>query len=86
MAEHKPSKQERNRVSERPNAHAVPKDNNLRVVNGRLVGPTLADPGMDAAIKKAQNRLFPTREAAIEHFHKIGVLTKTGKLTKNYGG
>ncbi len=86
MAESKSSKLVRNRVSERPNAHALTKDKQLRMVNGRLVGPTLADPGMETAIKQAQKRLFPTREAAIEHLRKSGALTKTGKLTKNYGG
>ncbi|MNL07223.1 hypothetical protein D3C87_1278940 [compost metagenome] len=58
----------------------------LRLVNGRLVGPTLADPGMDAKIEEAQRRLFPTREATIEYFHKRGVLTRTGKLTRAFGG
>ncbi len=72
--------------SERASAHADLKPSNLRMVNGRLVGPTLADPGMEAAIKRAQGKLFPNREAAIKHFRKQGVLTKSGKLTKAYGG
>jgi hypothetical protein len=78
----KPSKSKANRAV----AHADLKPANLRMVNGRLVGPTLADPGMEAAVKRAQKKLFPTREAAIEHFRKQGVLTRSGKLTKAYGG
>lgn len=58
----------------------------IRLVNGRLIGPTLADPGMDAKIEEAQRRMFPTREAAIAHFHKRGVLTRGGKLSKAFGG
>ena len=58
----------------------------LRVVNGRLVGPTLADPGMAKKVRDAQRRMFPTRQAFIDHFHKQGVLTPSGKLTKRYGG
>lgn len=58
----------------------------IKVVNGRLVGPTLADPGMEQKILAAQKRMFPTREAAIQHFSKKGVLTPTGHLTKAYGG
>ena len=67
--------------------HAKPEPNDtLRIVNGRLVGPTLADPGMDEKVRDAQHRMFPPRQAAIDHFRKRGVLTRTGKLTKNYGG
>jgi agmatine/peptidylarginine deiminase len=58
----------------------------LRVVNGRLVGPTLADPGMDKRIEEVQRRMFPTREAVIAHFHKRGILTRKGNLTKAAGG
>lgn len=58
----------------------------VKVVNGRLVGPTLADPGMDRKILAAQRSMFPTREAAIAHFQKRGVLTATGNLTKAFSG
>jgi hypothetical protein len=80
------AKHSTNSKTNRAAAHADLKPANLRVVNGRLVGPTLADPGMQAAVKRAEKKLFPTREAAIEHFRKQGVLTKSGKLTKAYGG
>lgn len=58
----------------------------LHVVGGRLVGPTLADPGMEVMVRQAATRLFPSRAATIEHFRKQGVLTRSGKLTKAYGG
>lgn len=58
----------------------------VHVVNGRLVGPTLADPGMHKKILDAQHRMFPDREAAIAYFHKRGVLTPKGNLTKASGG
>lgn len=58
----------------------------VHVVNGRVVGPTLADPGMLQKVNEAQSRMFPDRQAAIEHFRKQGVLTPAGNLTKAYGG
>jgi hypothetical protein len=58
----------------------------VRLVNGRVIGPTLADPGMDKKVHDAERRLFPNRQAAIDHFHKRGVLTANGNLTKAYGG
>lgn len=56
----------------------------VRLINGRVIGPTLADPGMDKVVDAAQRRMFPTRQAAIEHFRKRGVLTSTGNLTKAF--
>lgn len=85
MAETRSSTRKRTRASDRPGAHADLKQSALRMVNGRVVGQTLADL-TPAEVKKAQTKLFPTREAAIEHFRKQGVLTKGGKLTKAYGG
>ncbi|WP_286374588.1 hypothetical protein [Variovorax saccharolyticus] len=41
---------------------------------------------MDKKVKDAQQRMFPNRQAAIEHFRKRGVLTRNGNLTKVYGG
>lgn len=58
----------------------------IHVVNGRLVGPTLADPGMDERIRAAQKSMFPDREAALAYFKKRGVLTAAGNLTKAFGG
>jgi hypothetical protein len=56
----------------------------VHAINGRLVGPTLADPGMDEKVQEAQARMFPNRQAVIDHFHKRGVLTRAGNLTKGY--
>ena len=56
------------------------------MIGGRLVGPTLADPELQEAVKKAAESLLPNREAAIKYFVKRGVFTPTGKLTKRAGG
>lgn len=56
------------------------------MIEGRLVGPTLADPELREEVKKAAASLFPTREATLKYFVKRGVLTPTGKLTKRAGG
>ncbi|MBU1358840.1 MAG: hypothetical protein KKC79_08710 [Gammaproteobacteria bacterium] len=61
-------------------------EHGVHIVDGRVVGPTLADPGMAKKVKEAQHRLFPDRKAALAHFRKQGVLTPSGNLTKAYGG
>lgn len=58
----------------------------VRVLNGRLVGPTLADPGMDKVIRAHIKENFPDRESKLRFLQKSGLLTKTGKLTKAYRG
>jgi flagellum-specific peptidoglycan hydrolase FlgJ len=71
----------------KPAAHAVTKkDSNVRIVNGRMVSKTLADPEIKAQVESANKKMFPNREAFIKEMHRRGVLTRTGKLTKNYGG
>lgn len=60
----------------------VTKTATVHAVNGRLVGPTLADPGMEKKVQQAQDRMFPNRQAVIDHFHKRGVLTRSGNLSK----
>ena len=71
----------------RPKAHADLKyATGVRMVNGRLVSKTLADPELKDAVKKATRAMFPNREAFVKEMHRRGVLTATGKVSKKYGG
>jgi hypothetical protein len=72
--------------AERPTAHAVPKDKGLRVVNGRIVGPTLNDPGVKQEISSFKSELRKDPEKLRDWYVKGGLLTPGGKLTKKYGG
>jgi hypothetical protein len=70
----------------RASAHAVPKEGGLRMVGGRLVGPTLADPEVKRGLSDFKADLRSDPEKLREWYVKQGVLTKGGKLTKTYGG
>mgnify|MGYP001184991146 CR=1 FL=1 len=56
------------------------------VENGRLVSHTISEPAIKRLIEKqcAERRKDP--EALKEYYVKAGMLTKSGKLTKRYGG
>lgn len=89
MTQNRSAGKARSHLSEqgaRPSAHVVPKPAALRVVNGRLVGKTLADPDVQAAVKRASKIMFPDRESFIKEMHRRGVMTATGKVSKKYGG
>lgn len=71
----------------KPTAHAdVKAASPLRLLNGRIVSKTLADPDLKAQVKSAEKRMFPNRDAFVKEMHRRGVLTATGRLSKNYGG
>lgn len=72
-------------VKEKPSAHALVKSE-LRVMNGRIVGPTLNDPAVkkELSVFKAELRKDPERLRA--WYVKSGLLTPGGQLTKKYGG
>jgi len=74
------------RSADRPSAHAVPKERGLRVVNGRIVGPTLNDPAVKQELSSFKSELRKDPEKLREWYVKNGVLTPGGKLTKTYGG
>lgn len=71
---------------DRPQAHALVKAANVRVVDGRLVSKTLADPELKQAVQQANKSLYPTKQAFVEEMARRGVLTRAGKLTKASGG
>lgn len=73
-------------ASERAKAHAVPKNSELRVVNGRLVGPTLNDPDVKKRLGALKSELRKNPEKARDEYVKRGLITQSGKLTKAYGG
>lgn len=71
----------------KPRAHAVVKERpGLRLVNGRIIGRTLADPDMREKVNAISKRAFPNKEAFVKEMNRRGVLTPTGKLSKKYGG
>ena len=71
---------------ERPSAHALPKEQGLRMENGRLVGPTLNDPAVKKELSAFKAELRKDPEKLREWYVKNGLLTPTGKLTKAFGG
>ncbi|HSV77907.1 MAG TPA: hypothetical protein VLK85_01715 [Ramlibacter sp.] len=71
---------------DRPGAHATPKDRGLRMVSGRLVGPTLNDPSVKQELSSFKAELRKDPEKLRDWYVKSGLLTPGGKLTKKYGG
>lgn len=73
---------------DRPRAHAIDKDSSasVRMVNGRLVSKTLADPDLKNAVTQAGKTMFASKEEFIKEMARRGVLTPSGKLTKQSGG
>lgn len=71
---------------ERPSAHALRDEAAMKMVNGRLVSKSLADPDMKSAVKEASKSIYPTKKAFVEEMARRGVLTRGGKLTKASGG
>lgn len=67
-------------------AHALPKGGDLRLVNGRLVGPTLNDPAVKKRLGALKTEIRKNPEKALNEYVKRGLLTQGGKLTKAYGG
>jgi hypothetical protein len=59
---------------------------NVRMVNGRLVSKTLADPDLKSAVTQAGKTMFASKEEFIKEMARRGVLTPSGKLTKQSGG
>jgi hypothetical protein len=74
------------RASERATAHAAPKNSELHVVNGRLVGPTLNDPAVKKRLHALKSETRKNPEKARDEYIKRGLITRSGKLTKAYGG
>ena len=67
-------------------AHALPKTSDLRLVNGRLVGPTLNDPAVKKRLGAIKTEIRKNPGKALDEYVKRGLLTQRGKLTKAYGG
>lgn len=53
-----------------------------RVVNGRVIGKSIADPGVQAEMKKLDKNVGSLRTFYVEQ----GILTRAGKLSKRFGG
>lgn len=73
-------------LDDRPGAHAVPNDVGVKMVNGRWVSKTLADPDLKSTVHEASKSIYPDKKAFVEEMARRGVLTRGGKLTKASGG
>ncbi len=58
----------------------------LRLINGRLVSPSLADPDVKRRVLKKTAALRKDVEALRASYVRDGVLNTDGTLTKRYGG
>jgi hypothetical protein len=72
--------------ADRPGAHVAPKGQGLRMVNGRVVGPTLNDPQVKQEVSSFKQQLRKDPQKLRDWYVKNGLLTPGGKLTKTYGG
>ena len=75
-------------------AHALPRTRTaarvdrsaVDIVNGRLVSLTLHDPKVKKELSSSQAELCKDPAALKAHYVKLGFITRTGKLTKRFGG
>jgi len=81
-----PSQARERSRDERPHAHSAQSDALVKMVNGRLVSKTLADPELKGTVRKASKSIYPNKKAFVEEMARRGVLTRQGKLTKASGG
>ncbi|QTD44581.1 hypothetical protein [Ottowia testudinis] len=58
----------------------------LWLVNGRLVSKTLSDPQVREAVNQSMTALRQDKDALRAYYVRMGILDKSGKLSKNYGG
>ncbi|MFN7155237.1 MAG: hypothetical protein ACK4OE_16250 [Acidovorax sp.] len=58
----------------------------IRMVNGRLVSPTLNDPEVKKEVAAKMGVLRQDLDALRAYYVRQGVITKGGNLTKRYGG
>lgn len=72
---------------EKPSAHADLKSpSGVRLVNGRIVSKTLADPDVQGRIRSVEKKMFPDQAAVRKEMYRRGVMTASGKVSKKYGG
>lgn len=58
----------------------------LRLINGRLVSPSLADPEVKTQVVKKAAALRKDVVALRASYVRDGILNKDGTLSKRYGG
>jgi len=66
-------------VHGRAEAKPAPK---IRVINGRVVAKSIADPDVQAEVKKLDKKVSSLRTFYVDQ----GILTPAGKLAKRFGG
>lgn len=58
-----------------------------RTASGRRVGNlSLADPEMTNRVEALKARLTGSPEDSIKFLKKVGIINRSGKLSKNFGG
>jgi hypothetical protein len=58
-----------------------------RMASGaRVMNYTLADPEMQPRIQALSKRLTGSKEESVKFLKKVGILNRSGKLSKNFGG
>lgn len=55
-------------------------------VSGRPVGKTIADPDVEQEVRSLTDQLRKDRKALLDSYIEQGMLTRDGKLTKQFGG
>ena len=59
----------------------------VRMASGaRVVNYTLADPEVAERVQALHARLTGSKEEAIGFLKKVGIINRSGKLSKNFGG
>lgn len=51
---------------------------------GRVV--RLSDPAVKKQVKRTVNEIASSKEKSIEFLQRVGILTKSGNLSRKYGG
>lgn len=77
----------RKAISDHGQAVTVPAPKvGLRLVNGRVVGRSIADPDVKKEVKKLHAALRQNTEGLTKFYVDQGILTPAGKLSKRFGG
>jgi hypothetical protein len=59
----------------------------VRMASGaRVVNYTLADPEVAVRMNALHTRLTGSKEDAVGFLKKVGIINRSGKLSKNFGG
>lgn len=70
-------------VERTPTAHR----HTVRMASGqRVVSYTLADPEVEERVTALSDRLADSKDESVKFLKKVGILNRSGKLSRNFGG